>query len=269
VDHLTKLYQRASLEARTDATDQTVFGVQFVRFIEGIKDFTNGMVGNGVFGFTGQVERVRSKEDYMAVRNTTVYRPLHLAARTTMLQLAEVIEENFKLQKDIESRVFAPWRAVLANFLTNPSELKKLYDVDELKKGKLIDFVDIADIHKDVKKVYSPSNSQATDTFGNLYRNYKEWEETCKIVAKLNEEAIRLNFEGIVRQAEELNEMAGRLADHISESPEEYEISKSAQQLLAEASYMVGRELEYLGSTGAMLDSISGAIASTADILKK
>lgn len=269
MDHLLQLYTRASLEARASGGDQTVFGTNFGRFMTGLKEYTSGMVGNNVFGFNNKVSKVRTKEDYMAVRNATVYRPLHLAARTTMLQLTEVIEANFKAQQDIEKRVFAPWRALLANFLTNPDSLSKLYNVDDLKEGKMIAFVDIEEIHKDVKKVYSPSKTQATDKFGTLYRNSNEWVEVCKKITNLNEEAVRLNFENIVKQAEELNEMAGRLADYIAERPDEYKPSSSTMQILAEGSYMIGRELEYLGATGSMLDAISGAIASTADELKK
>jgi len=269
VHNLNQLYQRASLEARTDSKDQSVFGAHLGRFIKGLTEFTDGLTGNGVFGFNPDLKRVSSKEDYMAVRNKNVYRPIHLKSGTSMVDFVELIKSNFEAQEDLEKRVLAPWRGILANFLTNPGELGKIYDIKELTKGKLFKLSPLEDMEKDLKKVYNPNSSQPTEMFGKLYRNAAEWKDTCNITAKLNERAVALNFASLIEQATELNEMASRLADNIFNNPEEYATSKSAMQLLTEGSYIIGKELEFLGATGSMLDAISGAVASTTDVLKK
>lgn len=269
MDHLNKLYQRASLEARTDHANQSIFGTHLGRFIEGLQEFTGGIMGNGIFGFNGKLERVRSKEDYMALRNTTVYRPIHLNPRTPMVDFIGIVKANFEAQQDISTRIFAPWRGILSNFLTNPGELEKIYDVKDLTKGKLFKLSPLSDMEKDLKKAYNPSKSQPTDAFGKLYRNAGEWTTTCNIMVKLNEEAIRLNFADLIEQAEEINKLASRLADNIFNNPDEYVVSPSVMELLTEGSYIIGKELEFLGATGSMMDSISGAIASTVDVLKK
>jgi len=269
VDHLINLYQRASLEARADVEDQTIFGTHLGRFIDGLKEYTTGMVGNGIFSFNGQLQKVRSKEDYMAIRSKTVYRPIHLNSKATMAELVELVKENFEAQQDIEKRIFGPWRAILANFLTNPSALQAIYDVKELHKGKLFKLTPLDSMEKKLKKIYNPTKSQPTDSFGNLYRNSNEWTDTCRTMVKLNEEAIKFNFADIISQAEEINELASKLADNIFNNPDDYQVSNSAMDLLTEGSYLIGKELEFLGATGSMMDSISGAIASTADVLKK
>lgn len=269
VDKINQLYQRVSLEARADTNDQSIFGTQFGRLVEGLKNHATGLVGNNVFGFNSNLGNINTNEDYMNIRNVSVYRPMHLAARAKMIDYVKAVKANFEAQRDIEVRILAPWRGMLANFLTNPNTLSNIYDPADLKNGKLIKFTDLDKLKANLKKVHTASKTQPTETFGNLYSNVKEWGEVTKTTGKLNEEVVRLNFEGIVRQIDELYDMAGRLAENIGSGDERYQSSKSALALLADASFMVAQELEFLGATGTMLDSLSGSIASTVEVLKK
>lgn len=258
-----------SLEARADVSDYNIFGTQFSRFIEGLKNHSVGIVGNNIFGFNSSLSIVKTKEDFMSIRHKTVYRPLNLASKSKMLDFTKVVKDNFDAQSDIETRVLAPWRGILANFLTNPETLNMLYNVKDLDNGKLIKFTDVAKLNKAVKKVFTASNTQPTAAFGDLYGNVKEWTEVTKTTAQLNEDVVSLDFNGIVSQINELYEMADRLAGYIGSGDERYTASRSALELLTEASYKVGQELEFLGATGTMLDTLSGAIASTIEVLKK
>lgn len=269
MDHLNQLFQRVSLEARVSDNNQVTFGSHFGKLVDGLTNHATGMLGNNIFSFNGDLGKVSSKGEYMAIRTVTVYRPIHLRKKTSMLDFAEAVKEVIEAQEDIESRVLAPWRAILSNFLTNPTELQRIYDTKDLKNGKLMKFTDLEALEKKLKKVYDASSNQVTDSFGDLYGNHSEWKETTKITAALNEQTARMGFKSIVGQIEELHAMAGRLAGYIASDDERYKASPTALQLLNQGSFSVGKELEFLGASGAMLQALSGAIASTLEALKK
>lgn len=258
-----------SLEARADVSDHSIFGTQFAKLIEGLKNHSKGIVGNNIFSFNTDIGKVSTKEDYMAIRNKPVYRPIHLSSKAKMIDYVKVVEDNFEAQQDIEKRVLSPWHGILANFLTNPETLSKLYNVKDLENGKLIKFTDVEKLTKSVSRVHSSEVAQPTADFGDLYSNAKEWSEVYKTTGILNEEVLRLNFSSIISQINKLYEMADKLAGYIASDDNRYTASGSALELLTEASFLVGKELELLGATGSMLDSLSGAIASTVEILKK
>lgn len=269
MDHLNQLFQRVSLEARVSEANHGSFGTHFGKLVEGLTDHATGMMGNNIFSFNPDLGKVSSNGEYMAVRTVTVYRPIHLRKKVSMLDFAEAVKEVIEAQEDIESRVLAPWRAILSNFLTNSQELQRIYDVKDLRNGKLMKFTDLDSLEKKLKKVYDAGSNQATDSFGDLYGNHKEWKETAKITAELNEQTAKMGFKSIIGQIEELHGMAGRLAEYVKSGDERYKASPTALELLTEGSFAVGKELEFLGASGALLNALSGSIASTLDVLKK
>lgn len=257
------LFQKASLEAR--ATGENGFFGHFVKqmsnLLEKIGLFTDKVQTVAEANQTNEPLKRANKDlaetSYTGLRKRTVYAPKRLSTKATMVELIDVVKECLEAQEDIEKNVLNPWRGYVAGLLTNPAELGQLNNLDKVK------FTDLEKLHKKLDKVIDGDLDQPTREFGAIYRNYKEWGQTCDRYNKLLETFSHSRLSRIAKEVKELQKLTNQLVDRIEEEPEVYAASPATLKTLAEGAYLMGLELEFYAMMTDQLNAINGALDNT------
>lgn len=257
------LYQKASLEARASA-ESGFFGhfvKQMSSLLKKIGLFTDEVQTIAEANQRNEPLKRASKElsesSYTALRKRTVYTPKRLAKGATMLSLVEVVGDCLEAQEDIEKNVLNPWRGYISGLLTHPEELQQLNNLDKVK------FTSLDKLHKALDKVIDGDLDQPTREFGDVYRNLKEWGQTCDKYNKLLERFSHARLERIAKEVKALQDLTNKLVERIEDDPETYAASPATLKTLAEGAYLMGLELEFYAMMTDQLNAINGALDNT------
>lgn len=257
------IYQKASLEARASAENGFFghFAKQMSSLLQKIGLFTDEVQTLAEEAHRKQplkrADKALPETSYTSLRKRTVYAPKRLAKKATMLELLNVLGDCLEAQEGIEKNVLNPWRGYIAGLLTNPKELARLNNLDK------VNFTDLEKLHKKLDKVIDGDLDQPTREFGVVYRNMKEWGQTCDRYNELIERFSHARLQRIAKEVKELQKLTIQLVERIEEESEVYKASPATLKTLAEGAYLMGMELEFYAMMTDQLNAVNGALDNT------
>lgn len=207
------------------------------------------------------IKKIGKAENYLQYSKIRVYKSVGQSCKT--IELVNVMDESFKTTIMPFIKLDLPRiEKLFANLATNIEEMKSVRNADIITPAFYAKYqANLAMIGNK----FNAKDTSATDTFGNLFERFADYEASCSIVAEINDEIYKLNIDKVVGSVDRMDASVQTIIANLNSG---YDVSPVVIKSLSESTYQLATLLEFYSLFLYKLREITVSLKDTGKVLK-